>query len=157
MLVYDEVSSVDDDNEGSEDENSKKGNSDEEIEDENYSVEAIVDDRTHKGSKQLLISWKHYKKNTWEPEATIRDTMHDDVARYFRLKHISSSKNTSKCCYPGCIFNMATDKCQNEEGCDGRAHHICQNQYDVKQYNGKFDKTCGMKILCYVCFEEMLN
>ena len=83
--------------------------------------------------------------------------MHDDVARYFRLKHMFSSKNKSKFFYPGCIFNMATDICQNKEGCDGTAHHIYQNKYDVKQYNGKFDKTCGMKILCYVCFIGMLN
>ena len=49
MLVPDEVSIIDDDNKGSEYENSSTVNNDEESEDENYSVETIVDDQSHKG------------------------------------------------------------------------------------------------------------
>ena len=79
----------------------------------------------------LLIKWKNCKRPTWEPENIMRESINDDVTKYFKKKEIACTKSSNKCCYPGCMFNFPAENC-NTKDCKGMLQQIRQNEYDKK-------------------------
>ena len=84
----------------------------------------------------------------------MRESINDDVTRYFKKKEIACTKSSNKCCYPGCIFNFPAENC-NTKDCKGMLHQISQNEYDKKYHESKLEKKIGLRKACYVCFEKL--
>ena len=80
----------------------------------------------------------------------------DDAVPKITQDDDANPKNITQCSFPGCIVNFTPEKC-NTNGCDQMLHHLCQINYDQKEYNNMFDERFGMMKKCYACFEEMMD
>ena len=124
---------------------------------EMYEVEKILKHKKSKGGTHLLIKWKGYAETTWEPEELMRESIEDDVNKYF-LQIMTSEKGAHKICeYPDCIYQtLKPDNC-NIRGCNNKLHHMCQQDHDVKYWKGGLEDKVGMIKVCYTCAKNRIE
>ena len=90
-----------------------------------------------------------------QPEVNLVE-IPDDAAPKITQDDDTNPKNISQCFFPGCILNFTPEKC-NTNGCDQMLHHLCQINYDMKEYNNMFEERFGMMKKCYACFKQMMD
>ena len=121
-----------------------------------YVVENILQHKK-KGEMHLLIKWKGYSEETWEPEKLMRESIEEDVDNYF-LQNRTSRKSTHKICeYDDCTLQSLPPVNCNEIGCNNKLHHLCQINHDMKYWKNRLEDVVAMKKVCYTCAKKELN
>ena len=122
-----------------------------------YVVENILQHKKTKGEMHLLIKWKGYAEETWEPEKLMRESIEEDVDNYF-LQNRTSRKSTHKICeYDDCTLQSLPPVNCNEIGCNNKLHHLCQINHDMKYWKNRLEDVVAMKKVCYTCAKKELN
>ena len=105
----------------------------------------------------LLIKWKGYTETTWEPEELMRESIEEDVNKYF-LHNRTSGKCTHKICeYPDCIYQTLKPDICNIPGCNKKLHHMCQQDHDKKYWNYGLEDKVNMLKVCYICAQKKMK